>query len=164
MKSSGLLNSNILEWNDEKWDELYRILDGLMDLLVPPNDELSSFHKAVESARLVEDKALKLFAKVVRFTGEARRAVANQKLALAIQFRELFNSEGIKDLTKHERKLHADSCLGEETKKLDDAEVIYEKMTLYLDCVKRVINAANHHRADIAKRLKVMEIEANITR
>jgi hypothetical protein len=126
-------------------------LDRLIRRLKFPKESLDSFHEAIQSAREVETLAVVLYARVARHLAQSRKEVAAAKFVLRLRAQELKREFEVKDIV-----------LDEEQRKLNEAEDLHTKVSVFLECVDKVISNCKHHREDISKRIRVAEIQYGI--
>lgn len=128
-----------------------------------PKHDLSSFHEAIQSARIVETKTVMAFARVSRHLAAARKEVSTAKFKYNTRLKRLLADDRFTyGKTLREQKLFAEASLVEEQRALDEATDNLNKITVYLSCIDKVLANAKHHREDISKRIKVLEVEHGI--
>lgn len=152
----------------DKWDwpKLYNALDRLIGHFKFPSDstpDFEQFSDAVDRARSVETRSVLLFTRVSRYLPEAKlvlmKAQQDYRLSLKIL---LSDKEYFKGMNQKERQMYAEASLADEQQVIEVATDRLNRLTVYRDCVDKVLLNCRHSREDLSKRIKLLEIEKGI--
>lgn len=149
-----------------QWDKMYDVLDRLSKEMRSPDDTMESIQIAIDSARQVETKAVVIYAKISRFLAQARKNVTDAKFRFRLQFQKILTDKAAKQnyraLTKQQWSWIAESALTEEQRQVDESVDILTRITVFMDCVDRILANAKHLREDISKKIRIKEVEKGI--
>jgi len=144
------------------WEKLYDYLERLIKSLKMPGQDTASFHAAIRSARIVETKAVILYAKASRYLASARKNVSDAKFEYSTKLKQLLSDPHMNGLSQRRYREKCEASLVEEQHALDLAVDSLTRLTVFTDCVDRVLSNTRHHREDLSKRIKILEVEYGI--
>lgn len=155
-------SSEIIDGLD--WSGLYGVLENLIVSLKSPGDSLGSYHKAIESARAAETKAMLIFVRMSRYKADCKRSLANSKLIYKKRMQLLMADPDFKEFgkSKEERQLYVEGSLVEDQKVVNEDDERFNRLHTFLECVDRTLSDIKHHREDVGRRVKVLSVENQI--
>lgn len=74
----------------------------------------------------------------------------------------LADPEYLSNSTQTDRKMFAEAYLIDEQKSVDTWDDRVNRLKLFQDCVSKALSTAKHHREDIGKRLRVIEVQREL--
>jgi len=140
----------------DPWPEAYRKLEDIERSILPPGDGLDGFHEALNSAREAEAKAVLIYSRISRYLMDAKVSMTEAKLVLLSKQRELRSRATLAYSDRAE-------VLAPYAEKVLRADLSHQRLRAYLDCVDRLLSNVKHFREDLSKKLKVLEIERQIS-
>ena len=153
-----------MEIDDWYWSKLYKGLDRLIRQFSFPEDtNFDQFNKAVDRARSVETKSVLLFTRVSRHVPEAKAVLVQKQQEYRLELKVLLSDKTFFDgMSQKERQMYAEASLSDEQVAIDKAQDRLMRLTVYRDCVDKVLLNCRHSREDLSKRIKLLEIEKGI--
>ena len=153
-----------MEQSDSSWQKNYKLLERLMGALESANEEnLQSFHSAIEKARVVESKAVQYLTQVTGKISTWKNQISNLRYQLKLKRKEILLSEAYQYHQKSEnRKDYIEVQTADIELQAIEAQAKLDRLLLFREAILKVISAAKNSRSDISKKLKVVEIQYNI--
>lgn len=162
--SGSIRQASDLEFLDQlDWNSLYDRLDKLIKRLILPNESLESFAQAIDSARKVEGALVQLYGRISRYLADAKQMLDQVKVTFKVKTKLLLaDPEYLSNSTQTDRKMFAEAYLIDEQKSVDTWDDRVNRLKLFQDCVSKALSTAKHHREDIGKRLRVIEVQREL--
>lgn len=125
------------------WAKLYSDLDKVAKTIKQPEDTLDSFGDALISCRKAENCLTSVYIKMSSHLVLAKQVLKECDLKFKI------------------RDKHGDDC-DVELEAKSEAKQRVDSITIFIDCVNKLLSVVKHTREDIGRRIKLLDIQKDI--